>query len=48
MAFWVEKIEFSWFPQHGSALDLLWGGESQLPQAPALFKAPFFKWITIE
>ena len=34
--------------QHGSALDPLRGGESQLPQTPAAFNTPFFSRITIE
>ena len=38
-------------PQHGSALDLLWGGESpQLPRTPAVFNCLtlIFLRITIE
>ena len=27
---------------HDSALELLWGGESQLPQTAAAFNTPFF------
>ena len=34
--------------QYGSALDPLQGGESQLPQNPAVFSTPFFSQITIE
>ena len=35
-------------PQHGSALDLQWGGKSQLLQIPAAFITSFFSQITIE
>ena len=35
-------------PQHGSALDMLRGEESQVPQTPAAFNTPFFSRITIE
>ena len=33
---------------HDSALELLWGGESQLPQTAAAFNTPFFSQITIK
>ena len=42
------KNRISLVPQHASALDLLWGGKSQLPQTPAAFDTPFFSRITIE
>ena len=35
-------------PQHGPVLDLLWGGELQLPQAPVSFTTHFFSRINIE
>ena len=52
---WLNKKSFNGFfrnknriflvPQHGSALDLLWGGESQLPQTPVAFKFALFSVI---
>ena len=35
-------------PQHVSALDLLWGGELQLPRTPAAFSTRLFSRTTIE
>ena len=42
------KNQISVVSQHGSALDLVRGGELQLSQTLATFNIPFFSQITIE
>ena len=39
-SFWENQV--SLVPQDGPVLDLLEGGDSQLPQTPAAFNTPFF------